>query len=108
MDDENPVKYKISYLPLAMRDIEEITYYIVNTLEAPRAALSLRDSIDTAVKKLEEFPYMYRIYPFKKPMKYEYRKFQVKNYAVFYTVKNNIVEIQRVIYSRRDFEAVLD
>jgi addiction module RelE/StbE family toxin len=99
--------YEISYLPLALGDLEEIFRYIVNKLEAPQAAKNLRDEIDRAVRNLRRFPYAHALYQSQKPFKKEYRKLRVKNFYLFYVVEENTIEIHRVIYAKRDIDAVL-
>ncbi|MFZ5598240.1 MAG: type II toxin-antitoxin system RelE/ParE family toxin, partial [Bacillota bacterium] len=56
-----------------------------------------------------DFPYSCRVYQPVKPLEHEYRILHVKNYAVFYTVKEQekLVEIFRVIYTKRDFDKQL-
>jgi addiction module RelE/StbE family toxin len=100
--------YEVSYLPLALSDLESIFRYIVNKLEAPQAAQNLHTEIDTAVHKLIQFPFAHALYRTKRPLKKEYRKITVKNYYVFYVVEENEIEIHRVIYKKRNIEMVLE
>jgi plasmid stabilization system protein ParE len=44
--------YEITYLPLALADLEELFRYIATQLEAPQAARNLRAEIDAAVRNL--------------------------------------------------------
>jgi plasmid stabilization system protein ParE len=98
----------ISYLPLALTDLEEIFHYIVEKLEVPLAARKLRKEIDIVVQKLIQFPCVHPLYRTQKPLKKEYRKITVKNFYVFYVVEENVIEIHRVIYSRRNIESLLE
>jgi addiction module RelE/StbE family toxin len=98
----------ISYLPLALTDLEEIFHYIVNKLKAPQAARNLRNEINAAIQKLIHFPYAHALYRMQKPLKKEYRKITVKNFYVFYVVEENVIEIHRVMYSRRNIESLLE
>lgn len=52
---------------------------------------------------LDQFPYAHQIYPLIKPLKAEYRLLPVKNYAVFYLVREpeKVVKIQRILYAKR-------
>ncbi|GHV83501.1 addiction module toxin RelE [Spirochaetia bacterium] len=99
--------YEICYLPLARIDIREIFTYITQKLEAPRTAKKLRDEIDKAINDLKKAPYLCAVYRSNKIFEFEYRKKQVKNYSVFYVVKENTIEIHRVIYSARDIDSLL-
>ena len=98
--------YKLSYLPLANRDITDTVNYIADDLCAPKTALDLLDALDKSISLLKDFPYSCRVYQPVKPLNQEYRIMTVQNYVVFYTVdeKNKLVEITRMIYAKRDFE----
>jgi plasmid stabilization system protein ParE len=102
------VEYKIQYLPLALSDFAEIFQYICTVLEAPAAADNLRSEIDNAIQNLSLFPYAHRMYRTEKALKNEYRKIAIKNFSVFYTVTDSIVEIHRVVYSKRNMDALLE
>ena len=101
--------YKASYLPMSRKDIQDIAFYISDTLNAPRAALDLVDALDKSVSLLEQFPYAHRVYRSPETLDYEYRVLFVKNYAVFYIVdeERHAVEIHRVIYAKRDLQKAL-
>lgn len=101
--------YKLSYLPLANRDIADIVNYIADELFAPKAALDLLDALDKSISRLADFPYSCRVYQPVKPLEQEYRILTVKNYAIFYTVneQEKLVEITRVIYAKRDLDKQL-
>ncbi|WP_080873649.1 type II toxin-antitoxin system RelE/ParE family toxin [Oceanobacillus timonensis] len=99
--------YKVIYLPLAVSDLRNIVDYIQNTLKAPEAAIELVNHLDNSIARLEQFPYSCRVYQPAKELEDEYRLLQVKNYIVFYTVKNDKVMIHRVVYSKMDLTKVL-
>ena len=100
--------YAVSYLPLALSDLEAIFHYIVDNLEAPLAAQKLRDKINDAINNLTRFPYAHPLYRTQKPLKKKYRKITVNNFYVFYVVEKNTIEIHRVIYSKRNIESLLE
>jgi plasmid stabilization system protein ParE len=100
--------YEITYLPLALADLEELFHYIVAKLEAPQAARNLRAEIDAAVRNLIQFPYAHALYRSQKPLKKEYRKLRVKNFYLFFVVEETTIEIHRVIYVKRDIELMTD
>lgn len=101
--------YKLSYLPVAKKDIADAVLYIADTLYAPKAALDLLDALDAAISRLAQFPYSCRVYLPAKPLEREYRLLNVRNYAVFYTADElkKRVEICRVIHAKRDIEQQL-
>ena len=96
--------YDIRYLPIAKQDITEIVLYISDQLKAPQAAVDLLEAFDHSISLLQEFPYAHKIYRLVKPLEEEYRLLPVKNYAIFYLVREQekIIEIQSVLYARMD------
>ena len=101
--------YKLSYLHIAKKDIENIVLYISDTLKSPTAALHLLDSFEAALEILKDFPYSHEIYKLSNRLNKEYRYITVKNYVIFYTVLENekTVEIQRVLYGKMDFNKII-
>jgi len=99
--------YKLKYLPLALKDLREITNYIADTLKAPKAAMDLVDTLDNSISRLQQFPYSSRVYQPIKSLEAEYRVLPVKNYLVFYVVIEQDVEIHRIIYAKIDLEKLI-
>lgn len=99
--------HDIKYLPVARKDLTEITNYIARQLKSPRAALDLLDAFEKSISRLENFPYSHSVYQPKHNLENEYRFVPVKNYMVFYVVKENFVEIHRIVYSGRNFTTLL-
>ncbi|MBC3887855.1 type II toxin-antitoxin system mRNA interferase toxin, RelE/StbE family [Acetobacterium paludosum] len=97
--------YKITYLPIAQKDLQEILLYIADQLKSPQAALDLMEALEKAIALLDQFPYAHPIYPLVKALDGEYRLLPVKSYAVFYLVKEaeKVVEIQRILYAKMNF-----
>ncbi|MHB8126833.1 MAG: hypothetical protein ACYDEJ_14605 [Desulfitobacteriaceae bacterium] len=42
--------YKLKYLPLAQKDLRDISSYIADNLKAPKAAIDLVDALDMFVQ----------------------------------------------------------
>ncbi|MCF3943013.1 type II toxin-antitoxin system RelE/ParE family toxin [Oceanobacillus alkalisoli] len=99
--------YDLKYLPLALGDIEYIINYISDHLQAPQAALDLLDTLDESIFRLKQLPYSCKVYQPVREMENEYRILLVKNYAVFYTVTEETVEIHRVVYAKMDLTKVI-
>ena len=98
---------EIKYLPSFYRELNDIVEYITFTLEAPRAALSLLDELEESINNLKIFPRAHRMYRPIKPMPTEYRLLTVKNYLVFYVVLEEIIEIHRIIYKKRNLSQLI-
>jgi len=97
-------KYKLHFLPLFEEDLNRIVDYISLQLENPTAAYSLVDDIYEAIMKRLPFAESFEVYPSKKERPLAYYKIYVKNYIVFYVVDDDIMEIRRILYGRRDWK----
>ena len=95
--------YKVVYLPIACRQLEEAVAYIAENLCAPDAADDLINAVDEAVRALSEMPYRHALYPLLFAMKREIRFIPIKNYNLFYVVNEDrkTVEIWRLIHLLR-------
>ena len=95
--------YKVVYLPIARRQLEEAVAYIAENLCAPDAADDLINAVDEAACALSEMPYRHALYPLLFAMKREIRFIPIKNYNLFYVVNEDqkTVEIWRLIHQLR-------
>ena len=94
--------YKVVYLPLAEEDILATVDYIAGKLDNPQAAAALLDELDRTAELLALYPYSSALYITDRPMRDELRKVSVKGYVLYYTVRDDTVEIRRLIHGRRD------
>ncbi|KAA8817610.1 type II toxin-antitoxin system RelE/ParE family toxin [Bifidobacterium callitrichos] len=96
--------YKVELLPKAVDDMAETVSYIAGELESPHAAERLALDMNAAIEALAEYPYSHPAYVPVRPLRHEYRRVMVSNYAVFYWVDEpaSVVTVARVIYARRD------
>lgn len=101
--------YKLEFLPIAKRDMDDIIYYISNTLNNKRAAGTLAQSFISSANSILNFPYGSSVYNLNN-LKYEYRSIKVKNFLMFYIIdeENKIVTIVRVLYQKMDISNILD
>ena len=98
-------KYRIEYLAIAAQDLTDIIEYI--TLDNPQSALKLLDEIDESILKLEDFPYMGINPRDTRLQRLKYRILVVSNYLVFYVVKDDYVEIRRILHGKRKYQFLL-
>ncbi len=99
--------YKVEYLPVAKRDIEDAVTYIAVTLASPSAARSLLNAISEAIARISQFPYAYEAYRPKWPLKAELRRAPVGGYVLYYAVYEDRVEVWRLLHGRQDRDAHL-
>ena len=96
--------YEVVYLPTARKQLMDAALYIATELLSPDAAENLLTEVDEQVGKLCSHPYRHPVYPTLYAMKHEIRFFPVKNYLIFYVVKEELktVEIWRFLHQRQN------
>lgn len=99
--------YEVIYLPIAKKDLADIATYITDRLKAPKAAMDLLETLDKSISRLGEFPYSCKVYEPSEVLESEYRLLPINNYAVFYVVKEQAVEIHRVIFAKMDLSKII-
>ena len=96
-------KYNIEYSKEAKEDLIGIKQYIKYNLQEPETANKLISKIRKSIKTLKENPEIYTIIDDDIIRKLEIRKLIVDNYIVFYRIKNDTIEIARIMYGRRNW-----
>ena len=94
--------YKLHILPLFEHDLNEIVDYISVRLQNPIAAEALVDSVEQAIYQRLSCPEAFEQYHSAKERLHPYYRIQVKNYTIFYVVIGDVMEVRRIVYSRRD------
>lgn len=100
-------KYIIRYLPLFYRDLEYIIDYIKYNLQNAKAANRLIDEIQNAIQERFQNPESFEKYISNKKRVDTYYRIYVKNFTIFYVVKDNIMEVRRILYSKRNFDKLI-
>lgn len=103
----NCKKYSLRFLPLFERDLDETVEYIANRLNNPGVAIKLVDEVQAAITKRLAYPEAFEPYPSAKERQDTYYCIYVKNYIIFYVVIDNIMEVRRLIYNRRNIKEQL-
>lgn len=98
MDD----KYELRYLPIFYEDLSEAVDYISNELNNTDAALKLIDLTERAILNRLDNPLMFQPFNSEKKRKNPYYRININNFSVFYVVIDNVMEVRRFLYSRRD------
>lgn len=100
-------QYKLRFLPLFEEDLSEIVDYICNRLHNPIAAENLVNAVQRAIQERRHCAEAFEPYRSKRERKYSYYRIQVKNYTVFYVVIDDVMEVRRILYSRRNYQKML-
>ena len=96
-------KYKIEYSEEAKQDLIGIKQYIKYNLQEPETAEKLITKMRTEIKKLKDNPEIFSMIDDDLIIKLEIRKLIVDNYIVFYRIKNDSIEIVRIMYGKRNW-----
>lgn len=95
-------QYGLRFLPLFEYDLNEAVEYIRYHLGNPEAAMRLIDEVEAAVLKRLENPEAFEKYHSAKERKYPYYRIYIKNYIIFYVVIDDVMEVRRLVYNKRD------
>ena len=100
-------KYTIRYSSTYINQFNSILKYIVNNLKNKIAAENFYNEVIKEIEKRSENPEGYEKYISTRKRKNTYYRIYVKNYTIFYTVKDNTMEVRRILYSRRNFDKLV-
>ena len=100
-------KHEIKYSDLFYRDLSSILNYIKYELENIAAANNLFDDIMREISNRAYNPESYEKYSSTRKRKNAYYRIYVKNYTIFYVVRKNVMEVRRIIYSRRNLRNIM-
>jgi addiction module RelE/StbE family toxin len=101
----NRTRFKIEYLPIAVRDLDEIFDYILK--DNPSAAVGLVDNMETNISKLGDFPELGLVPKDDRLRFMGYRMLFVGEYIVFYVILEEAVEIRRIIHGKRRYSFLI-
>ena len=97
--------FQIKYSKAFYKDFDDILFYIQYGLNNKRAAKKMVDKVEKAINKRLKQPCGYEKYKTKAGNIY-YRIY-INNYIVFYTLKEEVMEVRRIIYSRRNINNLI-
>lgn len=99
---------RIEYSPRALKDLDGIWDYIEKELCSPGAAQNTVEGIMDKIDILMSFPEAGAKLEFENGLNSGYRYVSFKNYIAFYRLgSDDIVYIDRVVYSGRDYMRIL-
>lgn len=98
-------KYILKYSPEFYADINNIVIYIKYKLKNNIAAKNLISKVEKDIDKRSKNPESYEKY--KTNANNIYYRIYINNYTIFYTVYQNVMEVRRIIYGRRNMEELV-
>ena len=100
-------KYIIKYTATFISQFNNILEYFINNLHNKIAAEKFYSKVISEIEKRSQNPDSYEKYVSTRKRKYTYYRIYVKNYTIFYIVKDDTMEIRRILYSRRNFDNLI-
>ena len=97
----------IEYSPQATSDLEQIGDYIEQDLMSPLSAFNTISSVQDSIDNLSVFPLMGVQLSSIADVDTDYRLLVCGNYLAFYRYDEDTVYIDRIIYGKRDYIAIL-
>lgn len=103
------MKYKIIRTDKADEQLREIIFYIADDSGSVDIALNYLNKIETAIKRLEEFPMSGSVPRYSILRKQGYRVLVIERHLVFYKVNESekIVTIYAVVDGRREYKNLI-
>lgn len=99
--------YEIRVLPLFVTELNDILDYISLRLQNPAAAYALKDAVYDAIVERSTCAEAFEPYQSKVKRQYTFYRIYVKNYIIFYTVIGDVMEVQSILYSKRNTSSLL-
>ena len=101
-------KYRLEFLPIFYDDLEEIVDYISLKLKNPDAADNLVEDVFAAIDERLTNPESFEPYKSAFEFRYVYYRIYVKNYIIFYVVrdddpKERVMEVRRILYNKQNY-----
>ncbi len=105
-------KYRLSYLPLFYKDLDEKITYIAEKLKNPKAADDLLDKVEAAILKRLPVAESFEPYHSLRERRYVYYRIYVDNYVIYYVVIDDdpddlIMEVRRFLHSGQNWKKLV-
>ncbi len=100
-------KYIIEYSSTFINHFNNILRYFVHKLKNKIGAENFYNEVIKEIEKRSKNPENYEKYISNKKRKNTYYRIYVKNYTIFYVVKDNTMQVRRILYSRRNFSKLI-
>lgn len=92
-------KYEIKYLPRFITEFNNILYYLTYELDNKIVAEQFYNEVIRKIEKRSEAPTSFEVF-----RTLRNSKINVKKYTIFYVVKDNTMEVRRILHSKRNLE----
>lgn len=96
-------KYTIKYTDTFIKQFNNILKYFIYKLQNKIAAENFYNEVIKEIEKRSEYPESFEKYNSSRKRKNTYYRIYVKNYTIFYTIKDNTMQVRLILSSRRNF-----
>ena len=100
------MSWNIEITDAAYEDLRNIYSYIAFELRSPDDARNVLRRILAQIATLDEMPDRFRTYPREPLSSQGVRVMDVGNYCVYYLPKDGVVSVGRILYCKRNTDAV--
>ena len=100
------MSWNIEFADAAYEDLRNIYSYIAIELRSPDDARNVLRRILAQIATLDEMPERFRPYPREPLSSQGVRVMDVGNYCVYYLPKDGVVSVGRILYCKRNTDAV--
>ena len=100
-------KFKLHYSKEALRDLDEVWEFYRDEYQNVDAAVKIIDKITNDIDQLEDFPELGPMLSSIADVRSIYRFLVSDQYLSFYRINGETIEIDRVLYGRRDYLSIL-
>ena len=100
-------KYTIKYTDTFIKQFNNILKYFIYKLQNKIAAEKFYNEVIKEIEKRSEYPESFEKYNSIRKRKNTYYRIYVKNYTIFYTIKDNTMQVRLILSSRRNFDKLI-
>ena len=90
-----------------INNLTEIVDYIACSLHNPDAAQRLSNDVQSAIQERLKAPTAFEPYHSRLSLSDTWYRIHVRNYTIFYVVKEDTMEVRRILFRRRNWTAIL-
>ena len=100
-------KYTIKYTDTFIKQFNNILKYFIYKLQNKIATENFYNEVIKEIEKRSEYPESFEKYNSSRKRKNTYYRIYVKNYIIFYTIKDNTMQVRLILSSRRNFDKLI-
>lgn len=100
-------KYTIKYSDTFVKQFNNILKYFIYKLQNKIVDENFYDEVIKEIETRRVYPESFEKYNSRRKRKNTYYRIYVKNYTIFYTVRDNVMEVRRILSSRRNFDKLI-